>query len=127
MEILHVDQATILGPPRRDLRGLPGSEMTDAQKAQFVGVIAARRGILNDDDFAATMAPIRQNLNQTCFAWYGPTNEIGTGYFRVTGPTLIIEFAPQENDPRFPAPAQHAHNMYRDPTNEYGAAWTSLK
>jgi hypothetical protein len=107
--------------------GLPGSDMTVAQQAQFLAVIESRIGILNADDSAATMTEVRKNLKQSYFAWYGPTNEVGTGYFRVTGPTLIIEFAPQENDPRFPAPAEHAHNMYRDPTNEYGAAWTVLK
>jgi Protein of unknown function (DUF3500) len=104
--------------------GLPGSEMTDAQKAQLLAVIEARLGILNADDLAVTMADVRKNLNRTWFAWYGPTTEIGGAYFRVTGPTVLIEYAPQDMDGDA---TDHAHNMYRDPTNEYGAAWTSLK
>ena len=43
---------------------------------------------------------------------------------RVTGPTVSIEFSPQANDGDA---TNHAHNMYRDPSNEYGAGWTSLK
>jgi Protein of unknown function (DUF3500) len=104
--------------------GLPGSEMTDAQKAQLLAVIEARLGILNADDLEVAMADVRKNLSQTWFAWYGPTTELGGGYFRVTGPTVLIEYAPQDMDGDA---TDHADNMYRDPTNEYGAAWTSLK
>jgi uncharacterized protein DUF3500 len=104
--------------------GLPGSEMTDAQKAQLLAVIEARLGILKAHDLAAAMADVRRNLNQTSFAWYGTTTELGGAYFRVTGPTVLIEYAPQDMDGDA---TDHAHNMYRDPTNEYGAAWTSLK
>ena len=66
--------------------GLPGSEMTDAQKAQLLAVIEARLGILNAHSLAVAMADVRNNLNQTYFAWYGPTTELGGAYFRVTAP-----------------------------------------
>jgi Protein of unknown function (DUF3500) len=104
--------------------GLPGSAMTAAQKTQFLALIKDRLGVLNANDLAAKMTPITQNLGKTYFAWFGPTTSAGAAYHRVTGPTVIIEFAPQSNDGD---PANHLHNMYRDPTNEYGAAWTSLK
>jgi hypothetical protein len=63
-------------------------------------------------------------LDQTYFAWWGPASPLGAAYWRVTGPMVLLEFAPQAlgGDQ-----TQHAHNMYRDPTNEYGAAWTALK
>jgi hypothetical protein len=107
--------------------GLPGRAMTAAQRTRFLAVIEARLGILNADDLAEAMIPVRKTINETYFAWYGPTEPVGAGYFRVTGPTAIIEFSPQENDLRFPQPTEHDHNMYRDPTNEYGAAWAPLK
>jgi hypothetical protein len=127
----------ILSPQRIDLvlgpghdgqmmppEGLPGSAMTPAQKEQLVVLIQARLGILNDQTLASAMAAIRRDLDQTYFAWFGPAGDAGSAYFRVTGPTLVLEFSPQGlgGDP-----ANHLHNMYRDPTNEYGAAWTSLK
>lgn len=104
--------------------GLPGSAMTAAQKTQFLTLIKDRLGTLNADDLAAKMKVIEQNLDRTYFAWYGPTTSAGAAYHRVTGPTLIIEFAPQANDGD---PTDHLHNMYRDPTNEYGAAWAAFK
>ena len=107
--------------------GLSGRAMTAAQKVKFLALIEARIGILNADDLAEAMAPIRKHLDETYFAWYGPIDPVGAAYVRVTGPTAIIEFSPQENDLRFPQPTEHDHNMYRDPTNEYGAAWTALR
>jgi hypothetical protein len=104
--------------------GLPGSATTAAQKEQLLALIQARLGILNDETLTSVMGPIRRNLEQTYFAWYGPTADAGSAYFRVSAPTLVLEFSPQGlgGDP-----ANHLHNMYRDPTNEYGAAWASLK
>ena len=118
----------VLGPghdgQKLQPEGLPGSAMTPAQKAQLVALIQARLGILNDQTLASAMAPIRRDLDQTYFAWFGPTADAGSAYFRVSAPTLVLEFSPQGlgGDP-----ANHLHNMYRDPTNEYGAAWASLK
>jgi hypothetical protein len=102
--------------------GLPASEMTAAQKARFLGLIEARVGILNPSEAALTMAEIRKDLDQTYFAWFGPTTDAGSAYFRVTGPTVLLEFSPQD----VKNPSNHLHNMYRDPKNEYGAAWTKL-
>lgn len=118
----------VLGPghdgQRLQPEGIAASAMTDSQKALLLSLIEARLGMLNADDLAARMAEIRTNLNQTYFAWYGPADTLGAAYFRVTGPTVVIEYAPQDRDGD---PADHAHNMYRDPTNEYGTAWTAVK
>ncbi len=115
----------VMGPghdgQRMQPEGLPGSEMTEAQKAQFLALIRARLDILNADDREVTIAAIRKDLNQTWFAWYGPTEEGAVAYFRITGPTVLLEYAPQDST------ASHVHSMYRDPTNEYGAAWASSR
>ncbi len=104
--------------------GLPASEMTEAQKAQFLKLIEARLDVVNDDDLAALMAIVRRNLNQTYFAWWGATEPVGSAYFRVTGPDLLIEFSPQRVGSDY---TQHAHNMYRDGHNEYGSGWARAR
>ena len=53
-------------------------------------------------------------VNDTYFAWSGPTTNGSAAYFRVQGPTLVIEYAPQNS-------VDHIHTIYRDPTNDYGA------
>jgi hypothetical protein len=37
-------------------------------------------------------------------------------YYRIQGPHLVIEYAPQNDEP-----ANHVHTMYRDPENDYGS------
>ena len=103
--------------------GLPASAMTAAQKTNFLALIKARLSALNDDDLAVKMTEIQNNLDKTYFAWFGPTTSGGTAYYRVTGPTVLIEYAPQTDRGGGGDITNHAHNMYRDPTNDYGAAW----
>lgn len=57
--------------------------------------------------------------------WSGPITHQpgrnGSSYYRIQGPRLLIEFSPQGvgGDPTL-----HVHTVYRDPTNEYGIAYT---
>jgi hypothetical protein len=60
------------------------------------------------------MDEIRARLPETYFAWSGPTTPGSAAYFRIQGPTLVIEYAPQRG-------VDHVHTIYRDPTNDYGA------
>ena len=104
--------------------GLPGSAMTPVQKQQFLRLIEARLAFLNADDLAPQVAAIRTTLDQTYFGWWGATSPLGAAYYRITGPRVLIEFSPQDMDGDA---TNHAHNMFRDPTNEYGSAWTKLR
>ena len=65
-------------------------------------------------------------MSQTYFAWYGATTGGSAAYFRFTGPTLVIEYAPQGDPQGDKTPTNaHIHGIYRDPTNEYGAKYAS--
>jgi hypothetical protein len=89
-------------------------------------LIAEWAGIVNDAYAAPRLAEIRAGLDQTWFAWSGPTTHEpgrnGTAYYRVQGPKLVIEFAPQGMGGD---PTNHVHTMYRDPTDDYGRADTA--
>jgi hypothetical protein len=63
---------------------------------------------------------LKKNVAETWFAWSGPTEKGSAAYFRVQGPTVIIEYAPQRMGSEA---TKHIHTIYRDPTNEYGAKW----
>ena len=60
------------------------------------------------------MDEIKKNVGETWFAWSGPIEKGSAAYFRIQGPTLVIEYAPQNS-------VDHIHTIYRDPTNDYGA------
>lgn len=99
--------------------GLKASDMNERQRALLLDVISEWSGIVHEKAAAARLAEIKAGLNETWFAWSGPTtgepgNNI-TAYYRIQGPKLIIEYAPQAS-----APTMHVHAMYRDPTNDYG-------
>ena len=113
----------VLGPGQDGKKiapeGLKVSSMTPAQKALVLDVISEGVGIMNDSSASARMAQVKAELDQTWFAWSGPVSfEPGsniTSYYRIQGPHLVIEYAPQSDEP-----ANHVHTIYRDPTNDYG-------
>jgi hypothetical protein len=115
----------VLGPGQDDKKiapeGLKASEMNAKQQTMLLDVIAEWAGILNESSAATRMAELKADLNETWFAWSGPASgEAGsniTAYYRIQGPHLVIEYAPQHDEP-----TNHVHTIYRDPTNDYGRA-----
>jgi hypothetical protein len=99
--------------------GVKGSSLNAEQQALLLALIETRVGLVNDEDAAVKMTEIKANLANTYFAWSGAQADGGVAYFRVTAPTLVLEFSPQSMGG---TPANHIHSMYRDPTNDYGAA-----
>jgi hypothetical protein len=95
--------------------GILASALGAGQQALLLDIVHEWVGILNDEAAAAKMAEIKANLPRTYFAWSGTTKNGGLAYYRVQGPTLVIEYAPQQGD------LDHIHTIYRDPTNDYGA------
>jgi len=99
--------------------GLRVSAMSSRQKALLMGVMAEWVGIMNDAAATRRLAQLQADLDETWFAWSGPlTAEAGTNitaYYRIQGPHVVIEYAPQSDEP-----ANHVHTIYRDPTNDYG-------
>ena len=94
--------------------GIKVSALNAAQQAKLWDVVYEWVGILNDEAATAKMNEIKANLNETWFAWSGATTAGSGAYYRIQGPTLLIEFSPQRGD------TEHIHTIYRDPTNDYG-------
>jgi hypothetical protein len=94
--------------------GIRAASLSAAQQAQLWDVVREWVGIVNDSFAEPRMAELRANVRDTYFAWSGPTTNGAAAYFRIQGPTLVIEYAPQNG-------VDHIHTIYRDPTNDYGA------
>ncbi|MHA3770474.1 DUF3500 domain-containing protein [Verrucomicrobiota bacterium sgz303538] len=114
----------VLGPGRDGQtiqpEGIKGSNLTEKQRGMLVDLVNEWIGIQNEAFANSKIEEIKKNVAETWFAWSGPTEKPGTAYFRIQGPTVIIEYAPQRlgGDP-----SNHIHTIYRDPTNDYGAKW----
>ncbi|WP_408890683.1 DUF3500 domain-containing protein [Novacetimonas cocois] len=105
--------------------GIRGTALDAAQKGMLMDIIAEWAGIINDAYAAPRLKEIREGLDETWFAWSGPTTcepgHNGSSYYRIQGPRLLIEFSPQGvgGDPTL-----HVHTVYRDPTDSYGSRFT---
>jgi hypothetical protein len=122
----------VLGPGQAGVtiqpEGLKASTMNERQRAMLLDVISEWADIVNGTYAGPRMAEIKADLDNTYFAWSGPTThepgKNGSAYYRIQGPKLVIEFSPQGvgGDP-----TMHVHTMYRDPTNDYGIKFTSAQ
>jgi hypothetical protein len=121
--ILGVDVRNLVLGPGEDGKmiapeGVKASTFNAAQRAQLLDLIGEWVRIIGDEAAGAKMADAKTNLDATYFAWAGPTTNGSGAYFRIQGPTVFIEYAPQGNPT---ASIDHIHTIYRDPSNDYGA------
>jgi hypothetical protein len=110
----------VAGPGRgEDLTspaGVPAAGLEGAQRDRLVRLVEeyARnmRTELADDE----LRRIREaGLERLHFAWAGPTEPGQPHYYRIHGPTVLIEFDNTQND------ANHIHTVYRDLRRDFGA------
>jgi len=123
--ILGVEMRDLVLGPGRDGQaiqpeGIPGSELSEKQRAVLLALAGEWIGIQGEATAKAKMEEVKKNLGETWFAWSGPIQKGAAAYFRIQGPTVIIEYAPQRTGGDA---SQHIHTIYRDPANEYGAKW----
>ena len=75
--------------------GARASGFTAAQRTMLVELIREWVAILGDEAAAAKMKDVESGLGETYFAWAGSTTNGKGAYFRIQGPTVFIEYAPQ--------------------------------
>jgi len=116
--LTHTVSDLVLGPTQdgRTIQpeGIRASALSSAQQSMLLDIAHEWAGIMNDTFAEPRMSEIRSRLADTWFAWSGPTTNGSAAYFRIQGPTLVIEYAPQGG-------VDDIHTIYRDPTNDYGA------
>jgi hypothetical protein len=106
--------------------GLKASTMNEHQRAMLIDLMSEWANIIHESSAAARMAELKAGINDTWFAWSGPTTVVPghniAAYYRIQGPNVVIEYAPQTlgGDPSL-----HVHTMYRDPTTDYGRKFAS--
>jgi Protein of unknown function (DUF3500) len=121
--VLNYRVADLVLGPREDGKtiqpeGVRVSTLNASQQSMLLEIIREWTGIMNDAYAGVRLSEIKANLPQTYFAWSGPTTAGSAAYFRIQGPTLVIEYAPQNG-------VDHIHTIYRDPTNDYGVKFTA--
>lgn len=114
----------ITGPTRGDQlktpAGLPASEMTPQQRKLLLSLI--NEYVHNYEHNIAHIQLDRilaAGLDKIHFAWAG-TGEGKPYYYRIHGPTVIIEFDNHYPPGRDAGPVNHIHTVFREPGNDYG-------
>jgi len=98
-----------------DPRGVTLGEMSGAQRELAVQLIQEYIGRLRGEIAEADMAKIRKaGLNKVRFAWAGGLNKGDRHYYRVIGPTFLLEYDNTQNE------ANHVHAVWRDFNNDFG-------
>lgn len=110
----------INGPGRKAVplepAGIASREMTDAQRQTLKDLISSyvnkfRTELANED-----LAKIENaGFDQIHFAWSGKFAKGEPHYYRVQGPTFIMEYDNTQNN------ANHVHVVWRDFNNDFGA------
>lgn len=95
--------------------GLAAADMTPEQRDLLLQVIEEyarrHRGELANEELRKIHVA---GFDKVSFAWAGGT-EPGVGhYYRVVGPTFLIEYDNVQNN------ANHPHTVWRDPANDFG-------
>ncbi len=104
--------------PRAEIakfEGLAASSMTAPQQAQLRKLIEVYAARFPAAQRTSQLARIEKGgFEAVHFAWAG-SREVGKKhYYRVHGPSLLIEYDNSQND------ANHIHSMWRDPQHDFG-------
>jgi hypothetical protein len=95
--------------------GIAAPKLNDAQRTQLQALIKTYvgrlRGDLADADFDKIQ---KKGWDKVYFAWAGGIEKGEPHYYRVQGPTFLIEYDNTQND------ANHVHAVWRDFDNDFG-------
>ena len=96
-------------------KGLPGSAMDGAQRKLLSELIAVYVHRLPEPLADIERRRIEgEGIDGVHFAWAGETERRRPHYYRLQGPSLLVEYDHTQND------ANHLHSVWRDPDRDFG-------
>jgi hypothetical protein len=95
--------------------GIPMSALNANQRALLTKLIEVYTGYMAADIAADRVARLKKaGEDKIVFAWAGPMERGKKHYYRVQGPTFLIEYDNTQND------ANHIHSVWRDFSGDFG-------
>jgi hypothetical protein len=112
---LSEDERDILSYVRTSPKGLSAGRLNLRQLDELAAIVGAFARRLPDEVAGVQMRELeRAGLDNLTFAWAGGTEPGERHYFRVQGPTLLIEHDNTQ------ANANHIHSVWRNPADDFG-------
>jgi hypothetical protein len=95
--------------------GLEAAAMTAAQRDLLMKLLDVYTGKMAADLAEDRLARVRKaGVDKVAFAWAGDTERGRKHYYRVQGPTFLIEYDNTQND------GNHIHSVWRDFNGDFG-------
>jgi hypothetical protein len=95
--------------------GIAAAELQPKQREMLSSVIDAYTSAMAPDLAADRMAVLKKaGMDKITFAWAGEFERGKKHYYRVQGPTFLIEFDNTQND------GNHVHSVWRDFNGDFG-------
>jgi hypothetical protein len=109
----------VSGPGREEIpksyEGAPLGQLNAAQQAGVLRIMELYAATLRSEIAAAAMARIRDaGVDRLHFAWAGSLEPGRPHYFRIHGPSALLEYDNTQNG------ANHAHSLWIDPQGLFG-------
>ena len=99
--------------------GIAAKDLTPEQQKKLMAVLDAFNFNMTSDVIKQRMDLIKAaGVDQIYFGWAGETKLEGQHFFRVQGPTFIIELCNFQKDPEGNI-ANHIHSIWRDMTGDF--------
>jgi hypothetical protein len=111
-------------PPTDEAVGIPYSQLDKSQQSRLMALVRTYAGNLPRDISAGHMKEIQQQgWKNVKFAWAGALRPGIGHYYRIQGPTFLIEFVNTQPDAEG-NPASHIHCVWRDPRGDFALSAT---
>jgi hypothetical protein len=95
--------------------GVGAEALTPRQRELLMKVIDVYAGFMADDVAADRLAKLKKaGLEKIGFAWAGEAERGKKHYYRIQGPTFLIEYDNTQND------GNHIHSIWRDFNGDFG-------
>jgi hypothetical protein len=95
--------------------GLAAGAMTAAQRDLLMTLLDVYTGKMAADIAEDRMARVRKaGVEKMAFAWAGDTERGKKHYYRIQGPTFLVEYDNTQND------GNHIHSVWRDFNGDFG-------
>ena len=96
--------------------GIKATALTKPQRQKLMDVVEVYTNLAAPDVAAERMDRVKKaGLDEITFAWAGETEKGKKHYYRVQGPTFLIEYDNTQND------GNHVHSVWRDFNGDWGA------
>jgi len=95
--------------------GIVAKELSASQREKLMALIDVYAGLMTPDLASERMARLRKGgVEKIAFAWAGDTEKGKKHYYRIQGPTFLVEYDNVQND------GNHIHSVWRDFDGDFG-------